>query len=77
MYTPPVDDNLKERIRCHLYRGRSLCHMEMLTEGLMDLVEAAKLDPSNKELEKEVTSLRNQIENNGDGWKEEWENDLL
>lgn len=78
MYTPPVEDNLAERIKCHLYRGRSLRQMEMLTEALMDLVEATKLDPSNKELEAEANGIRNQIESNGgDGWKEEWETDLL
>ena len=48
MYTPPVESNLSERIKCHLLRGRSLRHLQMLTEALMDFTEAEKLDPKNQ-----------------------------
>ena len=51
--------------------------MEMATEALMDLTHALKLDPTDEQLERETSALRRHIEHNGDGWKEEWETDLL
>lgn len=77
MYTPPVESNLSERIKCHLLRGRSLRHLQMLTEALMDFTEAEKLDPKNQLIIDETNALRTLIETNGDDWKQEWENDLL
>lgn len=77
MFTPPVDDNLPQRILCHLMRGRSLRQMGMMTEALMDFIEAGKLDPKNAEIEAETDILRKVIENGGDQWKDEWETDLL
>ena len=68
---------MRERKRCHLIRGRALRQMEMATEALMDLTHALKLDPTDEQLEKETSALRRHIEHNGDGWKEEWETDLL
>ena len=77
MYIPPCQSNIRERKRCHLIRGRALRQMEMATEALMDLTHALKLDPTDEQLEKETCALRRHIEHNGDGWKEEWETDLL
>ena len=50
MFTPPVPQNLPQRIQCHLLRGRSLRKLEMMTEALMDFNEACKLDPKDKSI---------------------------
>lgn len=77
MFTPPVPQNLSQRLQCHLLRGRSLRKLEMMTEALMDFNEACKLDPKDKSIEAEADKVRAYIESNGDGWQEKWETDLL
>lgn len=78
MYQPPVQDNLHQRVKCHLLRGQALRRLQMYTEALMDFVEAEKLCPKDEEIKQHCTDVRNIIQNNsGDGWKEEWATDLL
>ena len=49
----------------------------MMTEALMDFTEAEKIDPKNVKITEEADRIRQHIQNNGDGWKDEWETDLL
>ena len=49
----------------------------MMTEALMDFTEAEKMDPKNVKITEEADRIRQHIQNNGDGWKDEWETDLL
>lgn len=77
MFIPPVPQNEPQRLQCHLLRGRSLRKLEMMTEALMDFTEAEKMDPKNVKITEEADRIRQHIQNNGDGWKDEWETDLL
>ncbi|NXN89991.1 DAAF4 factor, partial [Bombycilla garrulus] len=59
---PPVPDNEKARVKAHVRRGTAFCQLELYTEGLRDYEAALKIDPRNKNIEKDAEKIRHLIQ---------------
>ncbi|KAI1235093.1 hypothetical protein IHE44_0002725 [Lamprotornis superbus] len=62
LLTPPVRDNEKARVKAHVRRGTAFCQLELYTEGLQDYEAALKIDPRNKNIEKDAEKIRHLIQ---------------
>lgn len=59
---PCVPQNATSRCRALVRRGTAFCEMELYVEGLQDYDAALKLDPNNKQLQKDAENIRNIIQ---------------
>ncbi|NXR20794.1 DAAF4 factor, partial [Cinclus mexicanus] len=62
LLTPPVPDNENARVKAHVRRGTAFCQLELYTEGLQDYEAALKIDPRNKNIEKDAEKIRHLIQ---------------
>ncbi|NWI54370.1 DAAF4 factor, partial [Calyptomena viridis] len=62
LLTPPVPDNENARVKAYVRRGTAFCQLELYTEGLQDYEAALKIDPKNKNIEKDAEKIRNIIQ---------------
>ncbi|XP_039933216.1 dynein axonemal assembly factor 4 isoform X5 [Hirundo rustica] len=62
LLTPPVPDNENARVKAHVRRGTAFCQLELYTEGLQDYEAALKIDPKNKNIEKDAEKIRHLIQ---------------
>ncbi|NWT80400.1 DAAF4 factor, partial [Lanius ludovicianus] len=62
LLTPPVPDNKNARVKAHVRRGTAFCQLELYTEGLQDYEAALKIDPKNKNIEKDAEKIRHLIQ---------------
>ncbi|XP_066052564.1 dynein axonemal assembly factor 4 isoform X4 [Chamaea fasciata] len=62
LLTPPVPDNENARVKAHVRRGTAFCQLELYTEGLQDYEAALKIDPRNKDIEKDAEKIRHLIQ---------------
>ncbi|XP_032926503.1 dynein axonemal assembly factor 4 isoform X4 [Catharus ustulatus] len=62
LLTPPVPDNENARVKAHVRRGTAFCQLELYTEGLEDYEAALKIDPTNKNIEKDAEKIRHLIQ---------------
>ncbi|NXC01730.1 DAAF4 factor, partial [Orthonyx spaldingii] len=62
LLTPPVPDNESARVKAHVRRGTAFCQLELYTEGLQDYEAALKIDPKNKNIEKDAEKIRHLIQ---------------
>ncbi|NWW62414.1 DAAF4 factor, partial [Ifrita kowaldi] len=62
LLTPPVPDNENARVKAHVRRGTAFCQLELYTEGLQDYEAALKIDPKNKNIEKDTEKIRHLIQ---------------
>ncbi|NWV24159.1 DAAF4 factor, partial [Origma solitaria] len=62
LLTPPVPDNENARVKAHVRRGTAFCQLELYTEGLQDYEAALKINPENKNIEKDAEKIRHLIQ---------------
>ncbi|NXS18711.1 DAAF4 factor, partial [Mystacornis crossleyi] len=62
LLTPPVPDNENARVKGHVRRGTAFCQLELYAEGLQDYEAALKIDPKNKNIEKDAEKIRHLIQ---------------
>ncbi|NXY08890.1 DAAF4 factor, partial [Pteruthius melanotis] len=62
LLTPPVPDNENARVKAHVRRGTAFCQLELYTEGLQDYEAALKIDPKNKNIEKDAEKIRHLVQ---------------
>ncbi|NXW28643.1 DAAF4 factor, partial [Phaetusa simplex] len=62
LLTPPVPDNENARVKAYVRRGTAFCQLELYTEGLQDYEAALKIDPKNKNIEKDAEKIRHLIQ---------------
>ncbi|KAJ7407978.1 Dyslexia susceptibility 1 candidate protein 1 protein like protein [Pitangus sulphuratus] len=62
LLTPPVPDNEDARMKAYVRRGTAFCQLELYTEGLQDYEAALKIDPKNKNIEKDAEKIRHLIQ---------------
>ncbi|NWT18648.1 DAAF4 factor, partial [Vireo altiloquus] len=62
LLTPHVPDNENARLKAHVRRGTAFCQLELYTEGLQDYEAALKIDPKNKNIEKDAEKIRHLIQ---------------
>ncbi|NXN54108.1 DAAF4 factor, partial [Rynchops niger] len=62
LLTPPVPDNENARIKAYVRRGTAFCQLELYAEGLQDYEAALKIDPKNKNIEKDAEKIRHLIQ---------------
>ncbi|NWU52936.1 DAAF4 factor, partial [Dromas ardeola] len=62
LLTPPVPDNESARVKAYVRRGTAFCQLELYTEGLQDYEAALKIDPKNKNIEKDAEQIRHLIQ---------------
>ncbi|NWW78623.1 DAAF4 factor, partial [Climacteris rufus] len=62
LLTPPVPDNENARVKAFVRRGTAFCQLELYTEGLQDYEAALKIDPKNKNIEKDAEKIRQLIQ---------------
>ncbi|NWX67647.1 DAAF4 factor, partial [Alca torda] len=62
LLTPPVPDNENARVKAYVRRGTAFCQLELYTEGLQDYEAALKIDPQNKNIEKDAEKIRHLIQ---------------
>ncbi|NXS08747.1 DAAF4 factor, partial [Neodrepanis coruscans] len=62
LLTPPVPDNENARVKAYVRRGTAFCQLELYTEGLQDYEAALKIDPKNKNIEKDAEKIRSLIQ---------------
>ncbi|NXK33728.1 DAAF4 factor, partial [Piprites chloris] len=62
LLTPPVPDNEDARVKAHVRRGTAFCQLELYTEGLQDYEAALKINPKNKNIEKDAEKIRHLIQ---------------
>ncbi|KAM4766530.1 dynein axonemal assembly factor 4 isoform 1-T1 [Cyanocitta cristata] len=62
LLTPPVPGNENARVKAHVRRGTAFCQLELYTEGLRDYEAALKIDPKNKNIEKDAEKIRHLIQ---------------
>ncbi|XP_027592671.1 dynein assembly factor 4, axonemal isoform X1 [Pipra filicauda] len=62
LLTPPVPDNEGARVKAYVRRGTAFCQLELYTEGLQDYEAALKIDPKNKNIEKDAEKIRHLIQ---------------
>ncbi|NWV47886.1 DAAF4 factor, partial [Daphoenositta chrysoptera] len=62
LLTPPVPDNENARVKAHVRRGTAFCQLELYAEGLQDYEAALKIDPKNKNIEKDAEEIRHLIQ---------------
>ncbi|NXM09006.1 DAAF4 factor, partial [Tyrannus savana] len=62
LLTPPVPDNEDARVKAYVRRGTAFCQLELYTEGLQDYEAALKIDPKNKNIEKDAEKIRHLIQ---------------
>ncbi|NXE36742.1 DAAF4 factor, partial [Ptilorrhoa leucosticta] len=62
LLTPPVPDNKNARVKAHVRRGTAFCQLELYTEGLQDYEAALKIDPKNKNIEKDAEKIQHLIQ---------------
>ncbi|NXN34690.1 DAAF4 factor, partial [Rhinoptilus africanus] len=62
LLTPPVPDKENARVKAYVRRGTAFCQLELYTEGLQDYEAALKIDPKNKNIEKDAEKIRHLIQ---------------
>ncbi|NXE86995.1 DAAF4 factor, partial [Menura novaehollandiae] len=62
LLTPPVPDNENARVKAYVRRGTAFCQLELYAEGLQDYEAALKIDPKNKNIEKDAEKIRHLIQ---------------
>ncbi|NWS95286.1 DAAF4 factor, partial [Mionectes macconnelli] len=62
LLTPPVPDNEDARVKAYVRRGTAFCQLELYTEGLQDYEAALKINPKNKNIEKDAEKIRHLIQ---------------
>lgn len=63
LFQPAVSSNLKDRTDCLWLRGKSLIELGYIDHGRNELQAANRLDPSNKELIKDLSEIESKIQN--------------
>ncbi|NWW31223.1 DAAF4 factor, partial [Panurus biarmicus] len=62
LLTPAVAENERARVKAHVRRGTAFCQLQLYTEGLQDYEAALKIDPRDKNIEKDAEKIRHLIQ---------------